>query len=49
MVLVVDPATRVITVYCSDRHHVLGEADVLDGGDDARWRLPVREVFASRG
>lgn len=51
MVLVVEPATRVITVYRSLTDiTVLGEADVLNGGDVVPgWRLPVREVFASQG
>jgi Uma2 family endonuclease len=48
MVVVVDPWKRWVTVYHSrDDIHVLGEDDVLDGGDVVPgWTLPVKDLFS---
>ncbi len=47
MVVVVDPWKRRVTVYHSrDDIRVLGEDDVLDGGDVVPgWTLPVKNLF----
>ena len=47
-VIVLDPQRRTVTVYHSrDSIHVLGEDDVLDGGDVVPgWTMPVRSLFA---
>ncbi|MET0396185.1 MAG: Uma2 family endonuclease [Longimicrobiaceae bacterium] len=47
MVIVVDPWKRWVTVYHSrDDIHVLGEDDVLDGGDVVPgWSMQVGELF----
>lgn len=48
LVIVVDPWKRWVTVYHSRADiHVLGENDVLDGGDVVPgWTLPVKELFS---
>ena len=48
MVVVVDPWKRWVTVYHSrDDIRVLGEGDVLDGGDVVPgWTLPVKSLFS---
>jgi Uma2 family endonuclease len=48
MVILVDPRRRTVTVYHPrDDIHVLGEDDVLDGGDVVPgWTLPVQELFS---
>lgn len=47
LVIVVDPRRRTVTVYHSpDDIRVLGEDDVLDGGDVVPdWTLPVKVLF----
>lgn len=47
MVLVVDPASRTVTVYRSpEAVRVLTEADTLDGDDVVPgWQVTVRELF----
>lgn len=48
MLTVVDPRRRTVTVHHSrDGIRVLGEDDVLDGGDVVPgWTLPVKELFS---
>jgi Uma2 family endonuclease len=48
MVVVVNPERRAATIYRSNDDIVLlGEGDVLDGGDVVPgWTLPLRELFA---
>ena len=48
MVLVADPALRVVTVYRSrEAIRILAGGDALDGADVVPgWRLPLGEIFA---
>jgi Uma2 family endonuclease len=48
MVLVLDPASRTVTVYRSVQEvRVLGEQDILQGADVVPgWEVPVAELFA---
>lgn len=48
MLIVVEPRRRTVTVYHSrDDIRVLGEDDVLDGGDVVPgWTMPVRSLFS---